>query len=277
MSKSRHYRTRKVPQKLTTHKAKPKKCYYTDSNSHSEYSIKKLVWDELEKNPLLLPKQICAILHFHYPKSGAYVRKLKSEWKRDYKIGLHPKSPIIHAARAVCRAPKQLDRVEAIHIGWVQSKNRNRVLFWKNRAFGRIEWWETGKVLVWIKKPQTMARVKRFLCIAFFESGLIYSPVLLDAFLAKVHWKGAHNVFETSERLPYNVITNYEESHGIKIITGDASHPNCIEVHWVYPDWLERLELMQQHNIKTLEDFATFMKALSTPKPLRDDASGMVV
>jgi len=130
---------------------------------------------------------------------------------------------------------------------------------------------------VWIKKPQTMARVKRFLCIAFFESGLIYSSVLLDAFLAKVHWKGAHNVFTTNERLPYNVITNYQKSHGIKIVTGDCSHPTGIEVQWVYPDWLERLELMQQHNIKTLEYLSKFMEELSTPKTLRKDASGMVV
>ena len=256
---------------------KPKKCDYTGSNSHSHYSIKRLVWDELDKNPLLFPKQICAIICLHYTKQGAYVRKLKSDWKRDYGIGRHPKGPKIHAARAVCRVPKQLDRVEAVNVGWVRSRNRNRVLIWKDRVFGRIEWWETGKVLVWIKKPQIMARVKRFLCIAFFESGLIYSLVLLDAFLCKVHWKGAHNVFETFEKLPYNVITNYEESHGIKIITGDASHPHGIEVQWVFPDWLERLELMQQHNIKTLEYFSTFMKELSTPKILRKDSSGMVV
>lgn len=124
---------------MTPQKAKPKKCDYTDSNGNHECSIKKLVWDELDKNPLLLPKQICAILRLHYKKHGAYVRKLKSEWKRDYKIGRHPKSPKIHAARAVCRVPKQLDRVEAVYIGWVQSRNRNRVLIWKDRAFGRIE------------------------------------------------------------------------------------------------------------------------------------------
>lgn len=266
--------------KTTNEEAKaknPKKCDYTDSNSHNEYSLKRLVWDELNTNPLLMPKQLCAILTFSYAKHGAYVRKLKSEWKRNLINGRRPKSPKIHAARAVCRVPKQLDRVLAVYAGWVLSKNRNRVLIWKDRAFGRMEWWETGNVLVWIKKPKTMARVKRFLCIAFYKSGLIYSSVLLDAFLAKVHWKGAHNVFETSEKLPYNVITNYEKSHGIKIVTGDASHLNGIEVQWVCPDWLERLELMQQHNIKILEDFRKFMMELSTPKPLRKDASGMVV
>ncbi len=256
---------------------KSPKCDYTDSDSCFEYSIKSRVEVVLDKNPHLLPKRICVILHIPYQKHGAYVRKLRSEWKRYYKIGQHPKSPKVHAACAVCWAPKQVNRGAAIQVGWVQSRNRNRVLIWKDQVFGRIQWWETGKVLVSIKKPQTMARVKRLLCIAFHESGLIFNPILLDVFLAKVHWHSAHDVYETSERLPYNVITNYKESHGIKIITGDTSHRKGIEVQWVHPDWLERLELMHQHNIKTLDDFSTFMMELSTPKPLSKDASGMVV
>jgi len=250
-----------------------------------EGSIKAEVWAELEKNSLLTPRQICGILELPYKDYRRYVTQLRYLWKKSSRFGTRSKSPKMHKARAWCRAPKSLDRKSdsdvtrrALEAGWVQSRNRNRALLWKkNSAYGRIEWWETGKILVSIKKPQHMGRVKQLLCFAFFETGLIFDFKVLSAFLSGVRWHGSHDVYATSERLPYMVIDRYVKSHGIRIVLGDVSHPHAVEVQWVYPDWLERLELMQNHNIKALEQFTNVMKSLSQPKRRSPAADGMVI
>jgi hypothetical protein len=97
-------------------------------------------------------------------------------------------------------------------------------------VLGRIEWFQTGRVIVYIKSPQTMARVKTLLCKAFHNTGLIFDSKVLDQFLSKVRWKSAHDTYETNSRLPHKIIDNYVTSHGIKIVTGDSTHPNSIEI-----------------------------------------------
>jgi len=250
-----------------------------------EASIKEEVWAELDKNPLLTPRQLCGIVGLAYKIYRRYVTQLRYLWKKSSRLGVGSKSPKLHKVRAFCYAPTSLDRKDdsevterAVEAGWVLSKNRNRVLIWKtNPTYGRIEWWETGNILVSIKKPQHMGRVKQLLCLAFFETGLIFDSKVLSAFLSDVRWYGSHDAYETSERLPYMAIDWYVKSHGIRIVLGDASHPHAVEVQWVYPDWLERLELLQQHNVQVLEDFSKFMKNLSQSKRRSLAADRMVI
>lgn len=231
-----------------------KNSYHKSSKtSESGESIAQRVYSLLDKSPYSTPKSICSQLKLSYETHGNYISVLKSRRKSYHQFELGSKCSNLHNARAFCYVPKSADRDRALEVGWIQSKSRNRFLVFKDSEFGRVVWFETGRVNVMIKKPQQMGRVKKLLCKAFYESGLIYDLKVLDAFLASVHWKGAHYVHECSERLPYKVIDNYVESHGIRIILGDGSHPNAVEVQWCCPDWLEKLELKLDLNSRILE------------------------
>jgi hypothetical protein len=241
------------------------------------------VFAVLDRNPLEKPRVICIVLGFDYKKHGRTVANCKTEWKCHFKLGLGSKCPTSqHHVHAFCYVPKTCDRASAVATGWDLSRNRNKMLCWNRdrSSLGRVEWTTKGRVLTYIKKPQTMIRVKQLLVKAFFETGLIFDSRVLGAFLDSVHWKGADDVYATAERLPYMVIDNYVDSHGIRILVGDVTHPNAIEVQWVHPDWLERLELTQQQNIKVIEtdsqvlkmnseqiqQFSSLLKDLSQPK-----------
>ena len=243
-------------------------------------SIAQRVYSLLDKSPYSTPKSICSQLKLSYETHGNYIGVLKSRRKSYYQFELGSKCSNLHHARAFCYVPKSVDRDRALEVGWIRSKSRNRFLVFKDSEFGRVVWFETGRVNVMIKRPQQMGRVKQLLCKAFYESGLIYDPKVLDAFLARVYWKGAHEVHECSERLPYKVIDNYVESHGIRIVLGDRSHPKAVEVQWCYPDWIERHELKENYTLKALENsskgivqnseaiqqFNELMKDLSSPR-----------
>jgi hypothetical protein len=183
--------------------------------------------------------------------------------------------------------PGSVGRRAALEVGWTLSKNKNRVLVFKDAQYGRIEWWETRRVVVHVNKPQTLGRVKQFLSNAFFKNGLIFDVNVFSPWIESVQWLGAHDDYETAERLPYKVIDTYKESLGIVIKTGDLSHPDSIEVEWCKPSWMERFELLSRQAILNLEQngkivetdakalqqtsqaiaqFNEFMKDLSTPK-----------
>ena len=264
----------------------------SDVRVSQSQTIKQQVFCLLEKNPLEKPREICILLHLDYRTHGDYITHLRSKWKSDYKNGLRPNCPKQHFVRAFCFVPKCLDRKQfgsqvvplALAVGWIQSRNRNRVLVWKDSQLGRIEWWETGKVLETIKKPRTMLMAKKLLGRAFFDTYLVSDTRICSAFLDSVRWFGSHDVFEYAERLPYGVIDNYVESHGVRIILGDVSHPNGVEVQWCHSDWAEKGEILQQQMIKALElnsqqiqTFSNFLLGLSAPRLERLDRSFGVV
>jgi hypothetical protein len=252
----------------------------SDSQSSQSQSIKQRILDKLNKNPLLKAKDLCFLLNLPYTKYGDYINHVRSKWKSDIKFGLGSNCPSSqHQARAFVYTPKSCDRAAALNVGWELSKNRNRTLLWKRSLqFGRVEWFTSGKVLVYVRKPfQNLGKVKQILSDGFVETGLIFSKKLAVAFLDSVRWKGSHDVHETAERLSYKVIDNYVESHGIRIVLGDLSHPSAVEVQWCHPDWLERLELMAQYNIRTIEQFTKFMQDLAQPREPSSSAKGMVI
>jgi hypothetical protein len=253
------------------------------SESHT---IKQQVFSRLDKDPLEKPKDTCFLLQLDYKKHGGTVANAKTEWKSHFKNGLGSKSPKQHYVRTFCYVPKCLDRKQfgsqvvplALAAGWIQSRNRNRGLIWKDPQFGRIEWWETGRILETVKKPRTMLVAKKLLSRAFFDTYLINDLRICSAFLNSVRWFGSHDVYEYAERLPYRVIDNYVKSHGIRIVTGDVTDPNGLEVQWCHPDVAERGEILQQQMSKALElnsqqiqVFSQFMQDLSQPKPKPKD------
>lgn len=184
-----------------------------------------------------------------------------------------------HNARALCYVPKSVSRAGALELGWVQSKNQNRVLVFKNLSYGRIEWWETRRCLVHINRPQNMGRVKQFLSDVFFRTGLIFDIQVFNSFMDSVQWLGAHDVYDAGERVPYAVISTYKDTLGFVFKAGDISHPDGYEFEWCKPSWMERFEQLSRAALQQLEmnsqalsidakaiqEFSTFIKDLSNP------------
>ena len=246
----------------------------------SEITLKERVFLKMDQFPNISIRELCIFLTIDYQYYKETMASYRWEWRKAKSIMNKAHKAETHKARAFCFALKSFSRELALNVNWIKSKGRNAELNWKsNPSYGRIRWFQNGRIIIHVKKPQTMARVKRLLCFAFFGTGLIHDPKLLNPFLDKVHWLGASDVFKTgsSRKLPYTKIDKYKESHGIKIRMGDSSHPYDLEVDWVHPDWLGRLELMQQHNIKTIEDFNKFLKDLCKPKRKSPSADRMVV
>lgn len=235
----------------------------------SGITLKERVFLKMDQFPNISIRELCRLLAIDYQYYKGTMASYRYEWRKHKSLMNRVHKAETHKARAWCFALKSFSRELALTVNWIQSKGKNAELNWKmNPSYGRIRWFQNGRIIIHVKKPQTMARVKRLLCLAFFDTGLIHDPKLLNPFLDKVRWLGASDVFKSGseKRLPYMKIDKYKATHGIAIRLGDRSHPYDVEVDWVHPDWLEKLELMQEHNIKTIEEFTKFMKNLSQPK-----------
>ena len=215
-----------------------------------EDTIKSSVFKLLDKNPLLTAQPICKILGLPYRDYQNYVSKLRSEWRflpnneRGSKCSLH-------GWRGWCYLPCSVDRTTAVDIGWVRSKARNRWLLWKDRL-GRLQWFETGRVNLYVRKPANLGKAYQLICNGFSFTGLITDIKVLEQVLSTVRFKGAHYVFPLGQRLPKLTIDLFQKSNGIIIKVGDNTHPDSLEVIACYPDWAERNERMFEQLNDTL-------------------------
>jgi len=109
---------------------------------------------------------------------------------------------------------------------------------------GRLQWFETGRVNLYVRKPANLGRAYQLVCNGFSFTGLLTDVKMLEGILAGVRFKGAHYIFETEHRLPRLVIDLFTKSNGVIVKVGDASHPKAVEIVTCYPDWAERNESM---------------------------------
>lgn len=143
--------------------------------------------------------------------------------------------------------------IDAVKAGWILTKSKNRYLLWRDPKRGRLEWFETGRCKVWVKRPASQGKAFQMLCDAFFSTGLIFDIRLLEPFLKSLRFKGATLIIKTSERLPYFKLDFLKDSNGILIKAGDRSHPTCYEINFWYPDWGEHAEQVIARLTKMLE------------------------
>jgi len=259
----------------------------TGSNVIEDYTstLKERVWKLLDKNHELKPKDICTLLKILYEEHGQSVANTKTQWKSNFRNRQALKCLSFHNTRGWVYVLKRVDRAVAVEVGgWVQTKAKNRMLLWKDVKFGRLEWFATGRVNIWIKRPATWGRVKQLLANAFFATNLIDDVQIFDLWANTARFKGSHLVYDTGERLPYARIEYLKEGLGVVAKIGDATHPTCLELEFTYPDWAERNEKIleqnskvMQQNAEALKQFGEFMKDLSQPKtPERQDKSMVV-
>jgi len=218
------------------------------------FSLRKSVFKLLEKNHELKAKEICTLLKINFKHYGAYIRQIKTQWKRDYRNRHALKCLSFHNTRGWIYALKSVNRQSALATeGWIPTRARNKMLLWVDQRLGRLEWHVSGRINVWIKKPASLGRAKQLLANAFFSTGLIKDIEVFDLWAGSVRFKGSHLVYDTGERLPYAKIDYLKESLGVVVKTGDATHPTAIEVEFHYPDWAERNELLFQQLTKVFQ------------------------
>jgi len=213
-------------------------------------SIRQLVLNLLEKNPLLTASNLCKLLDLPYKKYRNYIYRLKYEWKSNHRNTQGVKC-VSHGWRGWCYLPSSVGaeiRSRAIEVGWVETRSRCGWLLWRDRL-GRLQWFKSGRVNLFVRKPANLGKAYQLICNGFSFTGLITDMKVLERVLASVRFKGAHYVFLTEERLPKVTIDLFAKSNGVIIKVGDASHPNSVEVIAYYPDWAERNErLFEQLN-----------------------------
>ena len=232
-------------------------------------SIRTRVFQQLDKNPLLTAMPLCRILEYDYKRSGHYIENLRSAWKAHYRNGLGSKCPKFHHWRGFAYAPVDVDRAAPLECGWALSGARNRGLIFRDKL-GRLEWFETGRINIWVRKPANPGRLSQLLSNAFFRTKLITDLRVLEVFIGSVEFGGAHAVYETGERLPYRKIEDFQESNGVIIKTGDLSDPTAIEIEFHRPKWAEEIQ-------GTTEALIDTIRRLNDPgKPGSEKSIGVV-
>ena len=228
---------------------------YDSQNSQSQepQSIKAQVYELLTENPLLSPLRLSQILKLDYRRYRDYVTHLRSRWKYDSKNERGSKCSL-HGWRGWCYLPREYSnvRVRAVEVGWIRSRARNRWLLWKDRL-GRLQWFETGRVNLYVRKPANLGRAYQLICNGFSFTGLITDIKVLELVLSSIRFKGAHYVFSVGERLPKLTIDLFQKSNGVIIKVGDVTHPDSLEIIATYPDWAERNERMFEQLNDTLK------------------------
>lgn len=237
------------------------------SQSQEPQSIKAQVYDLLTENPLLSPLRLSQILGLDYRRYRDYVTHLRSHWKYDSKNERGSKCSS-HAWRGWCFLPNGVGalRTRAIEVGWVPSRARNRWLLWKDRL-GRLQWFETGRINLYVRKPANLGKTYQLICNAFSFTGLVTDIKVLEQILASMRFKGAHYVFPVGQRLPRLTIDLFKKSNGIIIKVGDDTHPDSLEVLACYPDWAERNERL----FEQINDTLTQLLRPVAPKDLKKD------
>jgi len=239
-----------------------KNCLRKVGKHFSEDTIKAAVFKLLDKNPLLTAQPICKLLGLRYNDYRNYVSKLRSLWRTLPKNERGSKCSI-HGWRGWCYLPNGVAagiRSQAVEVGWVKTRARNRWLLWKDRL-GRLQWFETGRVNLYVRKPANLGKAYQLICNGFSFMGLVTDIKVLEQILGSVRFKGAHYVFSTEQRLPRLTIDLFAKSNGIVIKVGDRSHPNAVEVIACYPDWAER-------NERVLEQLNDTLRRLFEPAAL---------
>lgn len=219
-------------------------CLSVTGNDGNLSSLRKQVFKLLDKNPLLTAKPMCALLKVSFELHGNYVKKLKADWKGTHKSEQGSKSPSVHCWRGFCSVVN-INRVGVEAAGWARTRSRNRFLLWKDQI-GRMEWFETGRVNLYVRKPGNLGKAYQLFCNGFFKTGLITDVKVLEETLKSVRFKSAHFVFETDRRLPKLQINLFDETNGVTIKVGDRSHPHAVEVVAEYMRQFELIDTFMQ-------------------------------
>jgi len=210
-------------------------------NGNTE-SLRRSVFSLLDNDPYLTAKTICEMLGLPYKEKYRYLNKLKSDWKSNHENKQGSNCSSVHAWSGCCHVPQYVDRDLALKVGWKPTKAKNHWLLWKDESgIGRMMWFESGRVNLYVTSPVNLGKVKQLVSNGFGFTGLIFSDKVMLQVQETIHHYGSHHVFDVGSPLPKKTVKDFEKSHGITIKIGDMSHPKSVEVEAHVPDWAERL------------------------------------
>jgi len=140
----------------------------------SETSIKQKVREYLASHPtskhIFDHKKMAFELGLDYQKHKHYLWNVVSEMQPNLKNGRGSNCQNFHGWRGFLYALSGMER--RLVEGWVQSGSKNRCFVFRD-ALGRIEWFETGRVCVWVRKPVNDGKKVQLLANGFYKTGLI--------------------------------------------------------------------------------------------------------
>lgn len=221
---------------------------------------RKAVFAALDKNPLLTPVTLVAVLEIpssEYKKEKAYLKKLKYEWKGYHKSergSIRCVPDEVH--NVFYRGELSVDLVRDLRIkldavfrvsgavwvlgypfsevnsGWRKTASRNHFLLYKNRL-GRVRLFDTGTVELYVRKPASKGKAMQLFSYAFINSKLIDSIQVLEKFQKNLLTR-MHAAFDVGQRLPNVKIGAFKESHGFTFVSGDRSDPTKFEFMFEY-------------------------------------------
>jgi len=197
-------------------------------------SLRKRLFELWVKNPYTTPKKACEELKEPWPQRRKYVKKLLSEF-RSYHNLASPQQAHLHR-RVFVWERVDGDRSVALAHGWVRVMNKNNMLVFRHE-FGSAHWYQSGKLMLYLRGEVLLARVKELFCKAFsWLSGKELSGYL-DVTLREElrHW-----TFDVGSPMPRFDIRSFERSHGMRIFT-DGSHPTCLEIEESVPFWISQV------------------------------------
>jgi hypothetical protein len=247
----------------------------SDSQKSQSQTLKDEVYAILTRYPSMKPKALCKFMDLDYHKYRDYVSHVRSDFVSDLKNSQGLKRLNFHHWNGWIQAPDGLDRVEAVKQGWVQTRAKNRYLLWKDRL-GRLEWHESRRIRVWLKKPANKGKALQLLANGFLRTELIFDIRYFTKWAATLRFRGASAVIETGQRLPYLKIDLFKDSNGITIKLGDKSHPSAVEIDYYIPRWAEELHDTNKALNTTLRALNEMISSSSSQPPKSSD-KGMVV
>jgi hypothetical protein len=204
-------------------------------------SLRKRVFKLLDKDPLLKPKEICKLLDgITYKQNGEVVTQYKKQWKKEYKSqrGLIRSCPDdVHNAfyKGMLKGVKDvLSKLPSL-VGvssWKLSRAKNKYWVFKSEL-GRIRFFETGTVELWVRKPASDGKALQLFSHAFTWTKLVDSIQVVEGF-QKTLMRKMHTLFDYGQRVPYMKVTAFQGSHRFTYVSGDKSHPTCGEFMFEY-------------------------------------------
>ncbi len=233
------------------------------SDSHQSYLLnkRKTVFELLEKNPLLTPNALILMLGIpknERKKEYGYLKKLRYDWK-----SYHPKErgsirscpDEVHNSFFRGRLPLgvvgslrgQLSEIfgrsgavwclgypnpRLTGCGWTFTKATNHFIYYKS-GLGWIKVFNTGTVVLFVRKPANEGKCMQLFCTALIKTGLFDSVRMVEDFQNTLMRK-MHVIFDAGQRLPYMKITAFQDTHKFVAVSGDRSHPTCWEFMMEY-------------------------------------------
>ena len=225
-----------------------------------EKTLKEKIYTLFSKNPNIKAKKACEVYYLSYKDKGQTVNNYLSKFRSNLKDGYIPSEPINspHCRNWVWNKVVFSDerKSEALSNGWKQSRNRNRMLMFRDKL-GSVQWFETGTANVMPKGSSRLADAKSLLCRAFSWLDVMELSRLCEGSIREVsrHW-----VFDVGVNLPRFKLEFFKKTHGLTI-RSDGSHPGKIEVEETVPLYLQETNRTLQETNKTLNLFAENIRA----------------